>query len=191
MKITNRNHGKYCALELHVHKNVINQGDLAGIENYRVFIHTGLTKELLLKNEESRNIEVGNKEIYKLQTIEEAESLYDNLRERYLKNRYQTYQLISPRIGSNLLQKTEKNISSMILQPPIQELVSYVRNQTKILIIFINFLTTKIYSTAEERTNSLLCDLSKDALNSPLGQLSLQEIDKAESILQKLIEATE
>lgn len=129
MKVTNRNHGKYCALELHVRESMLHEPNKENnADSYRVFIHTGLTKELLLKNEQSQNENVGKKEIYKLQSIEDAEALYESLFFRKRKFQYFPFQLISPRIGSNLLRTNDYTGSSevSVLQEPIQTLISLV-----------------------------------------------------------------
>lgn len=126
---TEGKHGQYCALELHVPKTILESDELQN-EKYRVFIHTGTTKELLVKNDKKQESSPGTKKIYLLDTIGEAEALYESFLTKYTeKQGYRQFQLISPRIGSALVSSSSfasSNSSISILQPSIQSLVSSV-----------------------------------------------------------------
>lgn len=168
IKPTSNLHSDYCALELHIHSSILGQnqeGNITDSKKYRIFQQTGNTKHLIVKDENKNHLTKGEKKIYQTSTIEEAESMYLILYEKYLKNSYKEFQSISPKIGSNL--KKSNNLYSTneesLLLKPIQELVSL------------------IYEEAKLKTENLLSDSSV-----LLESLSLQDIEESESILMQI-----
>ena len=145
--------GFFCGLEMHVHESVLVEKATTTEtnnplqiqpkkederKNYRVFIHTGTSKDLIptkskknnkKNNGDNENVSFGLRQVYKLSTIGEAESLYQHLYDFYsVKKNYRPYHIISSKIGSNLLPLSAyiSNTATSILPPTIQSLVNLV-----------------------------------------------------------------
>lgn len=147
----NKSNTLYCALELHVQTSTLHeppspsasgsppQTKLTDKPLYRVFIHTGTSKDLI----KSTSNRPGIRQVYLLQTIAEAEALYQSLHNKYAdKQGYRHFQLISPKIGSDLLSLSAyagSALSISILPKSIQTLVGKVcNNKTIFMGILIN-----------------------------------------------------
>lgn len=137
-------HSLFACLELHVHNNVFKPSSVdtenvsmveEGAEkNYRVFVHHGSTKDLYPNAKQGAtqsNTVCGVREVYHIDSIEDAESFYAQLHERYSKkNGYKDYHIISDKIGSDLLPLSaffSRFSTNSILPPAVQKLVSTVR----------------------------------------------------------------
>lgn len=166
-------HSNFCALELHVNRNVLNQSHENEVNNYRVFQQTGNTKELIINETTQQNQTLGNKKIYLLSSIGEAESLYQSLYKKYTKQlSFQKLQFIAPNIGSGLQSSFLHSCDDVsLLLEPTQKLVSV------------------IYEEAQIQTDKLLQENQLDSLvnHSPFGSLSLQNIEEGESILIHIV----
>lgn len=152
-------HSLFACLELHVHNNALKVGSYVdaeynysgvvsstttttttmveeGVEkNYRVFVHYGSTKDLFPnakhKGATQSDTDHGVREVYHIDSIEDAETFYAQLHERYSKkNGYKDYDhIISDKIGSDLLPLSaffSRFSTNSILPPAVQKLVSTV-----------------------------------------------------------------
>jgi hypothetical protein len=150
----NKSNTLFCALELHALTSVLAEppnsstsGSPPGHQTsaqkpaYRVFVHTGSSKELLKPTTGVQR--PGIRQIYKLQTIAEAESLYQHLYQKHEKQQFRPYHLISSKIGSDLLSLSAyagANLSVSILPKSLQTLVQKVITYLLIRSISHSFL---------------------------------------------------
>jgi len=168
---TNRN--KYYAVELH-------QGD----GKYRVFTHYGRTDDL------DTNPHAGMREA-RYGNMYECQSVYDQIYKQKTGPRkgYKELNLASSRIGSDKSvgkssghvdnqtleriqgkNKTEKTVTS-VLSPTVQDFVQYIYNEAT------NALTSTVNAS-----------ITANGIETPLGVLTLGQIDKGQAILDELYE---
>jgi poly [ADP-ribose] polymerase len=170
---TNRN--KYYAVELHSTKN-----------KFRVYTHYGRTDDL------DSNPDAGIRESRYVASLYEAENIYNKIyKEKTSKTKgYKELNLASARIGSKktfgqssgevddkTLKKMAKTAAVTITQPvptitipvPVQKLVAHLYNEaTKTL--------TKIVNVS----------ITANGIETPLGVLTIGQIDKGEDILEEI-----
>ena len=155
-------------MEFHVHKNTKNHStnNNQSIEEfYRVFIHYGSTKDL--NNAKDRNHSV--REIYtNFQSLSDAITFYSQLHKKYVTKKYQEFHMISSNIGSNILNDSVSLSKFSILPMSIQSLV------------------TVAYDEANRRVMENLQDTLKKIVQSPIGKLSLVQIEKCEVLLHQI-----
>jgi poly [ADP-ribose] polymerase 2/3/4 len=172
------NHNKYYAIELHT-------GTLKGKAVCRVFTHYGRTDDLEF------NSDAGRKECRFFASAAEAESLFDSIyREKTSPRKgYKELSLASARIGSSkgrgascgeVDAKTIRKIAeakgvpapeTSDLHPKVQELVRYLYAES----------TNALTSTVAVR-------ITARGIETPLGILTLGQIEKGEAILLALYE---
>jgi poly [ADP-ribose] polymerase len=169
------NHNKYYAIELHA-------GTLRGSAVWRVFTHYGRTDDL------EANPEAGRKECRFFASPAEAEALYDAIyREKTSPRKgYRELSLASARIGSargkgassgevdaKTLRRAAGGAAPAVrapdLHPKVQELTRYLYAES----------TSTLTSTVAVR-------ITARGIETPLGILTLGQIEKGEAILQAL-----
>jgi poly [ADP-ribose] polymerase len=174
---TNRN--KYYAVELHTAKN-----------KFRVYTHYGRTDDL------DTNPNAGARESRYFDSLPEAQRQYDKIYSEKTSARkgYKEINLASSKIGSKktmgqssgtIDDKTLKKLADndkdtgkkapvILLHQDIQEIVSYLYQEAT------NALTSTINAT-----------ITANGIETPLGVLTIGQIEKGQSVLDQLVEAFE
>lgn len=181
------NHNKYYAIELHSGE----KGAKSGWPRFRVFTHYGRTDDL------EKNPDSGQKECRYFQTQPEAEAAYQSIYREKTNPRkgYKEVALASSKIGSQkargqssgevdakTLQKMAEaeakagkapppKPKSLNLHPGVQDLVRYIYSEAT------TALTTTVAAT-----------ITAQGIETPLGVLTIGQIDKGEKILQEMYE---
>jgi poly [ADP-ribose] polymerase len=166
------NHNKYYAIELH-----------KGGDQYRVFTHYGRTDDL------ETNPNAGQKETRYFDSVGEGDACYQQIyREKTGPSKgYKELSLASSKIGSAKARGTssgeidEKTVAKIAgqkktavvkeseLHPKLQELISY------------------IYSEATDAlTSTVAAKITANGIETPLGVLTIGQIDRGEKILENL-----
>jgi len=167
---TNRN--KYYAIELHSSKN-----------KYRVYTHYGRTDDL------DSNPNAGIRESRYCDSLLDAENIYDKIYKEKTSARkgYKELSLASSKIGSK---KSLGKSSGEIDDKTLEKLAD---NKSSTPVIHLNKsvqnLVAHLYS---EATNALVstvnATITAKGIETPLGVLTIGQIDKGESILDSLSE---
>lgn len=175
---TNRN--KYYAVELHSAKN-----------KFRVYTHYGRTDDL------DTNPNAGARESRYCSSIEEAQRLYEKIYSEKTSSRkgYKEVNLASSKIGSrktigqssgtiddktlkkladNDKDKGAKKAPVITLHQDIQELVSYLYSEAT------HALTTTVNAT-----------ITANGIETPLGVLTIGQIEKGQAVLDEMVEIFE
>ncbi len=182
------NNNKYYSLELHV-------GKIASQKKYRVYTHYGRTDDL------ERDPNSGQKECRYLATLGEAEETYASLYAQKTSARkgYREVSLASSNIGSekargtssgqvdaqtleklaaqdadkknSTTKKATKKAPTISLEPGVQQLVRYIYDEAT------NALTTTVQAK-----------ITAQGIETPLGILTLGQIERGEEILQEAFE---
>src|SRR5262245_3176939 len=176
------NHNKYYAIELH-------RGKLKGKQYFRIFTHYGRTDDL------ETNPDAGQKECRYFATQEQAEAEYDAIYRQKTSSRkgYQEVALASTKIGSQQARGTSsgdvdeqtlkklksqngsskktktKAVGKSKLPPAVQELVRYLYDEAKTAL-----------------TTTVAASITANGIETPLGILTLGQIEKGEEILDEL-----
>jgi poly [ADP-ribose] polymerase len=171
------NHNKYYALELH-------QGKHKGKKTFRVFTHYGRTDDL------DTNPDAGRKECRFFGDLADAEGCYKMIYAEKTSSRkgYQEVHLASSKIGSDKARGTSSDemdaktlaklkngkgtkapaAKTSKLDPGVQELVKY------------------IYSEATKAlTSTVSAKITAQGIETPLGILTMGQIEKGEEILDE------
>jgi predicted DNA-binding WGR domain protein len=170
------NNNKYYAIELH-------KG--SGPQGFRVFTHYGRTDDL------DTNPEAGQKECRYAASLAAAQAIYDGIYRQKTSSRkgYKELALASTKIGSQLargtssgkidaktlaLDKTKKDKPKAKAKPvtidkPIQDLVTYLYDEA----------TTALTTTVNAK-------ITAEGIETPLGVLTIGQIEKGEAILDEL-----
>jgi poly [ADP-ribose] polymerase len=173
------NHNKYYALELHTAK-------VGKKETYRLYTHYGRTDDL------HTNPDAGQKETRYYDILNDAVAGFVTIYKdkTSAKKGYKPIQLATTKIGSDKAKATHgrgekptpsgkkpaakketKKVASgkSKLSPEIQELVKYIYEEAT------NSLTTKVS-----------VEITEDGIVTPLGTLTLDQVEKGEEVLQKI-----
>ena len=151
---------KFYELELHLAKN--KEGD----DQYRVFFHTGILE----------NASEGEKQCYYTDDVDLAEAIYSKLFNSRVEMDYESLKLLKNDIGSELAQRGGLQAigaanSSQDLSEQVDKLVQYIFHEAA------SFL----------KNSPLQAVLSPEgSIKTPLGTLSLPQVEKAESVLLRL-----
>lgn len=171
---TNRN--KYYAVELHSAKN-----------KFRVYTHYGRTDDL------ETNPNAGARESRYCSSLIEAQSLYDKIyREKTsTKKGYKELALASSKIGSS---KSVGQSSGTIDEKTLKKLADKEPKSNKASIIVLHKDIQEIVSYLySEATNALIstvnATITANGIETPLGVLTLGQIDKGQEVLDKIAEA--
>lgn len=173
---TNRN--KYYALELHSAKN-----------KYRVYTHYGRTDDL------DSNPDAGIRECRYCSSLSEAESLYTKIYKSKTSSTkgYKEINLASSKIGS----KKSIGSSSGLVDDKTLKKLSTDDKKIKVEIISKPSITTEVqklvshlYDEATDAlTSSVNATITANGIETPLGVLTLGQIDKGQDILDKIVSA--
>lgn len=170
---TNRN--KYYAIELHSNKN-----------KYRVFTHYGRTDDL------DSNPNAGARENRYCSSLSEAEALYTKIYNEKTSTRkgYKELSLASSKIGSHksvgqssgeIDAKTLKKLADK--QPtPSAPIISLPTQVQEIVKLLYNEATNALTSTIN-------ASITANGIETPLGVLTIGQIEKGQAVLDQLAEA--
>lgn len=173
---TNKN--KYYAVELHSAKN-----------KYRVYTHYGRTDDL------DTNPNAGARESRYCSSLSEAEGLYNKIYSEKTSTRkgYKEVNLASSKIGSK---KTLGQSSGTIDDKTLKKLADNDKETKKAPIVTLHTdiqdIVSYLYS---EATNALVstvnATITANGIETPLGVLTMGQIDKGQAVLDQLVEAFE
>jgi poly [ADP-ribose] polymerase len=173
------NHNKYYAIELHTAK-------VGGKPAFRVFTHYGRTDDL------ETNPNAGAKECRFFTSVDEALATYDTIyREKTSsKKGYKELSLASSKIGS---QKARGTSSGTIDAKTIEKIKS-VEGAAPVakksaLSASVQEITRYIYDEAKiALTTTVAAKITANGIETPLGVLTMGQIEKGEEILLDLYE---
>jgi len=167
------NHNKYYGIEMHSTKGKCKFP-------YRIFTHYGRTDDL------ERNPNTGAKESRYFSTQGEAEAEYNSIYKSKTSNRkgYQEVSLASSKIGS---EKARGQSSGNIDDKTLKKIVVTTKAAPAPKIILpkeVQELTRYIYSEATNKlTSTVAAKITANGIETPLGVLTLGQIEKGEKIL--------
>lgn len=172
------NHNKYYAIELH-------SAQVSGTATFRVFTHYGRTDDL------ETNPDAGQKECRFFQSLEQARANYDSIyREKTGPRKgYKEISLASSNIGS---QKARGTSSGEVDAKTLQKINSKEKPkspevQASKLSPAVQEMVRYIYDEATHAlTNSVAAKITAKGIETPLGILTLGQIEKGERILMDL-----
>lgn len=174
------NHNKYYAIELH-------KGTAKGKPAYRVFTHYGRTDDL------ESNPNAGQKECRFATTEGEASAIYQSIYSEKTSPRkgYKEVSLASSKIGS---QKARGTSSGTIDAKTVQRLADAKAAKGEAIPVMRHDLSPEVVDLIryiyDEATNALTTTvnvkITANGIETPLGILTLGQIEKGEAILQEL-----
>jgi predicted DNA-binding WGR domain protein len=177
------NHNKYYGVELH-------KGTVKGKPVYRVFTHYGRTDDL------ETNPDAGQKECRYAATEGEAAAIYQSIyaEKTSSKKGYKELALASSKIGS---QKARGTSAGQMDTKTVQKLAEQkaARGEAPAPAVVkradlhqrVQDLVAYIYAEATEAlTSTVQAKITAEGIETPLGVLTLGQIDKGEAILQDL-----
>ncbi len=170
----NTNRNKYYAVELH-----------STTSAFRVYTHYGRTDDL------DSNPQAGMRESRYFNSISEAQVNYDKIYKAKTSKRkgYKELALASSRIGS---QQTIGQSSGEIDDKTLQKLADKTPKKKKkakksILTVDISKIIDYLYSEATNAlTTSVNASITANGIETPLGVLTLGQIDKGQDILDQI-----
>lgn len=175
------NHNKYYAIEVH-------QGTVKSKPVFRVFTHYGRTDDL------ENNPEAGQKECRYAATLGEAQAIYDGIyREKISSAKgYKEVSLASSKIGSQKARGTSageidaKTVKRLAEQKAARgEVAPTVRASA--VPPAVQQMVQYIYAEATHAlTSAVNVKITAHGIETPLGILTVGQIEKGESILQDL-----
>jgi hypothetical protein len=173
---TNKN--KYYAVELHSAKN-----------KYRVYTHYGRTDDL------DTNPNAGARESRYCSSLSEAESVYNKIFSEKTSARkgYKEVNLASSKIGSK---KTIGQSSGTIDDKTLKKLADNDKETKKAPVVTLHTDIQEIVSYLySEATNALVstvnATITANGIETPLGVLTMGQIDKGQAVLDELVEVFE
>lgn len=169
----NTNKNKYYAIELHSVKN-----------KYRVYTHYGRTDDL------ESNPNAGVRESRYCNSLSEAESLYNKIYKEKTSARkgYKELSLASSKIGSK---KTFGKSSGTIDDKTLKKLADKQTAPTKVVPVSIPVpvqeLVANLYSEATKALTKVVnATITANGIETPLGVLTLGQIDAGQKVLDDL-----
>lgn len=169
--VTNRN--KYYAIELHKAK-----------KKYRVYTHYGRTDDL------DSNPNAGMRETRYVDSLGEAENLYDKIYKEKTSARkgYKELSLASSKIGSHKsFGKSSGTIDDKTLKKMAAKATAPVQTTTIIVPPPVQELVANLYSEATKALTKVAnVSITANGIETPLGVLTIGQIDKGEDILQEI-----
>ncbi len=174
------NHNKYYGIELH-------KGLVKGKPTYRVFTHYGRTDDL------ENNPDAGQKECRHAVTEGEAGAIYQTIygEKTSPKKGYKELALASSKIGSQKARGTSsgeldrKTVQKLAEQNAARGIAPAVKKTS--LHPQVQSLIGYIYAEATEAlTSTVQAKITAQGIETPLGILTLGQIEKGEDILQDL-----
>ncbi len=173
------NHNKYYAIELHTAKS-------KNKPVFRVFTHYGRTDDL------ETNPDAGQKECRFFNTLVDAQSNYDSIYREKTSSRkgYKELSLASSKIGSQKARGTSSGTIDAKTASKLEGQKNKVKNKLapKVdLSTGVEELIRYIYSEATEAlTNTVSAQITANGIETPLGVLTIGQIEKGEEILHTL-----
>jgi poly [ADP-ribose] polymerase len=183
------NHNKYYGIELHVGKH-------KGKELYRVFTHYGRTDDLEM------NEDAGQKEVRYFPTMALAEGAYQSIyREKTSARKgYKEVALASSKIGSQkargtssgemdaaTLEKTAEGGGGKKKKAAVAVVKKKAAPKASALPAALQALIRYLYDEAKDAlTTRVAAKITAKGIETPLGVLTLGQIDKGEEILEEL-----
>lgn len=171
------NHNKYYAVELH-------KGTEKGKDLFRVFTHYGRTDDL------ESNPNAGQKECRYADNALAADSIYQSIyREKTSPRKgYKEISLASSKIGSDRARGTS---SGEVDEKTIEKIKSNEKEKPapkkSSLHIGIQRIVRYIYDEATSAlTNTVQAKITANGIETPLGILTIGQIEKGEEILQEM-----
>ncbi len=171
---TNRN--KYYAVELHSAKN-----------KYRVYTHYGRTDDL------DSNPDAGMRESRYCASLSEAEATYDKIYKQKTSatKGYKELSLASSKIGSK---KSFGQSSGTIDDKTLKKLAAQAVTPTTVVTVTISTPVQKLVADLyNEATNALTkvvnATITANGIETPLGVLTLGQIDSGQKVLDELAKA--
>lgn len=169
--VTNRN--KYYAIELHEAK-----------KKYRVYTHYGRTDDL------DSNPNAGMRESRYVDSLSDAESLYDKIYKEKTSARkgYKELSLASSKIGSHKsFGKSSGTIDDKTLKKLAAKATAPTQTTTVIVPPPVQKLVADLYSEATKALTKVAnVSITANGIETPLGVLTIGQIDKGEDILQEI-----
>lgn len=172
------NNNKYYAVELHSAKN-----------KFRVYTHYGRTDDL------DTNPNAGVRECRYVDSFSEAERLYSKIFSEKTSPRkgYKEVNLASSKIGSK---KTIGQSSGTIDDKTLKKLADNDKSPVKAPVITLHQDVQDIVSYLyQEATNALTstinATITANGIETPLGVLTIGQIEKGQAVLDQLVEAFE
>lgn len=168
--VTNRN--KYYGIELHSYKN-----------KFRIYTHYGRTDDL------DSNPNAGIRESRYCNSLSEAESVYNKILSEKTSPRkgYKEINLASSKIGS----KKSSGQSSGIIDSKTLEKIALSSNDKLIQVNIdkpIQDLISLLYSEATNAlVNTVNASITANGIETPLGVLTIGQIDKGQEVLDELV----
>lgn len=164
-----QNNNKYYGMEIHVGRDGAKQ-------RYRIFTHYGRTDDL------ERDPASGAKEVRHFPTVQEAQACYQliyNEKTGPAKG-YRPVHLHASNIGS---EKARGSIAASDEAPPAVHAPSTLDPEVQALVEYI-------YSEATSAlTSSISAKITSRGIDTPLGILTLKQIEKGEAVLMELYQA--
>lgn len=171
---TNRN--KYYAIELHKTAN-----------KYRVYTHYGRTDDL------ETNPQAGKRESRYFDDFGSAQACYDKIYAQKTSARkgYKELSLASSKIGSH---KTLGQSSGVVDEKTLKKIADKAPPAVKAAVVTISQEIQDIVSYLySEATNALVstvnAQITANGIETPLGVLTIGQIDKGQAVLDKIIDA--
>ena len=170
---TNRN--KYYAIELHKTKN-----------KYRVYTHYGRTDDL------ETNPQAGKRESRYFDDFDEAQSCYNKIYAQKTSARkgYKELSLASSKIGS---QKTIGQSSGEVDAKTLKKLADKnpaVHQSVVTIPKEVQEIVSYLYSEATNAlVNTVNAQITANGIETPLGVLTIGQIDKGQAVLDQIIDA--
>jgi poly [ADP-ribose] polymerase 2/3/4 len=171
------NHNKYYALELHT-------GTLKGQTKFRIFTHYGRTDDL------ETNPDAGQKECRYADSAPEAEGIYQSIYMEKTGSRkgYKEVALASSKIGSQKARGTSSGeVDGKTLEKLAQAKGIEVKPVESKLSAAVQRLVRYMYDEATNAlTNTVAAKITANGIETPLGVLTIGQIEKGEKILTEM-----
>lgn len=170
------NHNKFYSMELHMSNEYVSP-DNPGRCIYRILTHHGRTDDL-----DSAKTQIGQKETRYLQSLADAELLYDHVMAQKMADEkgYKHVDLVSvsPKIGSD--KNAERNAASRQAEPERRDGASALPQEVQRLV-------KHLYDQASESVSkTVVAKITTRGIETPLGILSRKQIQRGEDVLAQL-----
>jgi poly [ADP-ribose] polymerase len=180
------NHNKYYAIELHKAK-----GKATSKYPFRIYTHYGRTDDL------ETNPDAGQRECRYFTTVGEAEGMYDSLYRQKTSSRkgYKELSLASSKIGSAKARGTSSGAVDKKTLKKLANKKGSKKDGKKAPVVIkssklhpeVNDLVRYLYTEAKTTlTKTVAATITAQGIETPLGILTIGQIEKGEAILDEL-----
>lgn len=172
------NHNKYYAVELHQASAPTKKGG----PTQRVFTHYGRTDDL------ETNPEAGAKESRYFEDAAEASACYAQIKREKTNKGYKEVSLASSKIGSNKARgQSSGNVDAKTLERIEGAKEKRAERPASTLSTDVQRLVRYLYDEATNAlTTTVAAKITANGIETPLGVLTISQIEKGEAILQDL-----